>query len=253
MPSALNLFAIIINQNYLYSCISVINNESNVATNQFFQLHTTNLIRIYLNLMMHIFTIQHCCAICGTKPINRSYDLRYFHGYSSAVRPCCESSHISYAYPRNKGASLCCDFVLSGWCKAYHKLGRCAFDHDPETHKSKEKALERCPVCTLKQPCYVHFPVLGDQLTEADAGIVTSASEHKFNVDEVVAIVRGKDDNNQLVYAYVIQDDLEFNVTKVAFNARTQNGNIYLRNATLDRSKVFKLRGSKHRDRLLKP
>ncbi len=73
-------------------------------------------------------------------------------------------------YPAGNNVAPCLPFLQRGICYSYERFGWCNFSH-PSAETVLDLsfgAVERCSVCTLPTPCWVHFPVIGAALHGAE-------------------------------------------------------------------------------------
>ena len=181
------------------------------------------------------------CNTCGS--IHTNFSVRYY----APFRPTRTRSSHSVSgrtstgrYPRKHGAPACASCVVTGFCRAITEFGRCNFDHPLGVNEPKKKPELRCKVCTLKLPCRAHFPGFGELLAEEDRQLMTSIedSDVPLPVNEIVAVIPARCTVEEAVYAYVLEDNLNFNTTQVVYSAKG-----YERTPSIERAKVFKLRG----------
>lgn len=160
------------------------------------------------------------------------------NGLSIAGHDCVEN--LSQKYQRRPNAPHCASYMRTGVCKAVSDFGCCSFDHPPPCDTpAKER---RCKVCTLKLPCRAHFPEFGAALHKEDFSIIEPICNRETALPkyEIVAVIPPRCTVDDAIYAYIIEDNLGFNTTTVAYSAKG-----FERCPTLERSKIFTLRGFK--------
>eukprot|EP00924_Labyrinthula_sp_SR-Ha-C_P015683 snap_masked-scaffold_4-processed-gene-6.33-mRNA-1 protein AED:1.00 eAED:1.00 QI:0/-1/0/0/-1/1/1/0/193 len=124
----------------------------------------------------------------------------------------------------------CLSLKLNGWCNFEHK-------NKKKVEGVKEMSfIERCPLCTLPQPCETHFPLIGEQVTKFVLSFACSFEDleeeclKKVQRHEIIGIIKPvdkekkKQNKNQdlllakiPIYACVLKVRIDIKMVLVAF------------------------------------